>query len=45
MILSEVKHVDRNNERNLYFDELRGEIKVSLQVRRINDIYDERRFA
>ena len=45
MILSDVKHVDRNNERNLYFDELRGEIKVSLQVRRINDIYDERRFA
>ena len=45
MILCHVKHVDRNNERNLHFDELRCQIKVSLQVRSINDIYDKRRFA
>ena len=41
MMFSGVKHIDGNNHRNLHFDELSCQIKISFEIGSIDDIDDK----
>ena len=43
--VSDVEHVDDNKHRDLHFDQLTGEIEISLKIGSVDDVDDHLSFA
>ena len=45
MLLGDIEHVDDNDHRNAHLDQLSRQVKIALEIRRINDVDDCLRLA